>query len=192
MLPFAGATCCLRAEMGSAGFETKLLWFCLAQACLLLAAAVGISILAEFIRPGIWLSRRHILLLYAPAVLSGALILTNPAHGLIWKRQWLDEFVHVARSPLAWGILIYLVTIYLVMCIGLVRFVVRWPVFRWPAGILLAGTLSTLFVDVLVAGSLLPRTPLDPTILAVNLNLTLYVLGIIGFRQLLALLCIYT
>lgn len=175
-------------ELGSADFETKLLWFRLAQACLLLAAASGISVLAEFIRPGSWMRRGHILQTFLPAALIGALIFIIPTEILIWNRLWLDQFVQVARAPLAWVVLMYFACLYLVVCIRLVRFAVRWPLYRWPAGILLVGTVTTFLTDALVASGLLPRAPLDPTILTVDFNLTLYTLGGIGFRQALDIL----
>jgi signal transduction histidine kinase len=163
-------------ELASPDLETKLLWFRLSQVTLPLLFATGISVLAEFTRPGNWLGRRHIALAYAPAVMIGILILTNPAHGLLRNRHWLDEFVHVERGPLGWAFFFYFACLILVEAVRLVRFAVRWPLFRWPAVVILAGTATSITVNLVTTAGLISRTPLDPEILVFNFNLTLYVL----------------
>ncbi len=176
---------CKLSELWSADFESKLGWFYLSQAALALSFAVGVSILIEFIRPGNWLRWPSLLLLYAPTALIIAVILTDPVHHLVWHRFWLEEFVVAARAPLAWVFLFFYICMFLATVIALIRFALRWPVFHWQAGILLIAFSGAIAVDSLVTAGLIARTPLDPTILAYDFNLMLYILGTIGLRQVL-------
>lgn len=172
-------------ELWSTDPETKLLWFHLTWACLSFLVAIGISVIVEFIRPGTWLERRTFVLLYLPAAIVTVLTLTNPIHGLIWDDIWLDGLYRASRTPLVWIFALYFYCIGMLVAIRLIRFAVRWPLFRWSAVLFLLPWFLTIIVDTLYHFGVGAEMRIDPRNLTFNVVIIVFVLVAIVMRRML-------
>jgi PAS domain S-box-containing protein len=129
-----------------------------------------------------WLTRRNLVLLFFPSAIILFLALTNPAHHLLWSRIWVDEAVTIERGPGGWLGQLYAILLFPVQIGVLGWLIIRSPLQRWPAALMLGAQLLsriTYLADVLRIN---PFAPFDAFMLAGTLTIWAYFVALFRFR----------
>jgi PAS domain S-box-containing protein len=111
---------------------------------------------------------RVVLLMVLPAVTIG-LAFTNPLHGLLWSRTWMDAAVsplvlHVVHGPMFWVFMIYA---YLLLLLGTLLFIVSLvtspPFYRSASFAMIVAAAAPWIGNILYLSGLNPSPGFDTT-----------------------------
>jgi len=143
----------------------------------------NLCFMLEYAGLGRWLTWKMLILLFAPSVISGLFILSNPVHHLFWAYTSLSASYAIS-GPVGWATL---VIGYLMGFVGFAVFIwlfIRSPRHRWPAALCLLAQViirSAFLIDLLNI-DVLPGV--DVTIPAFTVTTGLYALALFGFNML--------
>lgn len=155
-------------ELLATAGETRIFWYQFQAVLFLPMVTAVLCFVIEYSGLGKWLNRPVLTVLAFPAFAYFVLVVTNKYHYLIWEDIRVDGFVHTEYGPGNWAIIGYVGVFSLIHLMVLVRLFVRSPRHRWTAGWLLLApfiTRSAYFLNVMDWN---PFSPVNPTVLAIN------------------------
>ena len=129
-------------EVAAVDASAKVLWIEFQAIWLLPVATAVTCFLIEYAWPGHWLTRRNLVLLFIPCLLSIGLILTNNLHHLVWQGFTFDREVVPLNGPGYWIFLVYGYGLGVLNLVVLAWLFIRSPQHRWP--VLLMGVASII------------------------------------------------
>ncbi len=128
-------------EVAAVEVQTKIFWFKFQGVWQLPTATATTCFILDYAWPGRWLTRRNLVLLSIPCMLSLGLILTDDLHHLTWRRFDYDGTVIPLRGPGNWMLFAYGYVLGIVNLFVLAWLFLRSPQHRWPVAIMLTGML---------------------------------------------------
>jgi signal transduction histidine kinase len=150
----------------------------------LLGAPVLLFFSLEYTGNQRWLGRSRIILLMLPVILVGILILTDPFHHLIWSDLRFGAEVTAVRAPTAWVGIVLFYIYFLATVVVLVGCMLRAPAFWAPILLLLIGQAVPRMAFLLATPQITSYSPLQLSVLAGNMTMLAYFLGIFNLRLL--------
>ena len=170
-------------ETAAVTSATKIAWYKFQFLMLVLAVTGGTCFSLEYAYPGRWLTRRNLILLSIPPLLTLLMIVVDDSR-FMWQRLEVapdgsvDPYYALPGGILlayAWGLV-------LVNAAAFGWLFIRSPQHRWPVAVMLFGQLVGRAAYLLnFAGVPLPAL-IDPTVLAAFAPWTGYAVALFGFR----------
>lgn len=114
---------------------------------------------AQYAGYGHWLTRRVVVWLALPSLVFVLLLLTNDLHNLTWGLPAAPRGAALQPGPAAWLFNIFSLTLGVLNLWILGRLVLRSPLDRWPAALILA---TFLFMRAAHLADFTGRNPFDP------------------------------
>jgi len=180
---FTGLWALLSAmQLLSADLTTRISWWRVEFSIQILPSIFLFFFVVTYAGLGRWLTLRNLTLIALPTVVFTLLIYTNDLHHWMWVDFIPREYLHPAPGLGTWFGIIYAYLLYLVSAGILIWLFVRFPLYRWPAAVILGGSLFVRIVYILDAAGWSSRWPFDPMILAFNVSATVYALALFYFR----------
>ncbi len=170
-------------EAGSTDSNGAILWFKLQRASLIFIATSGLCFALEYARPGRWLNRRTLALLTVPVLATAALIFTNEIHHVVWSRLWFDGQIQYVRGWVNWILQGYGVVLYLVSYFILIRLFLRSPLHRWPVAVCLLAQSGGFASYLLTAAQVYPFTVTTQYVLTAVFMALVYGLSLFYLRM---------
>ncbi len=170
------------AEAMAVDPTVKVAWFRFQAVCQLPTVTAITAFVLEYANPGRWLTRRTLILLSIAPLLQLALALTNELHHWHWLGFSAGASVVPLRGPAAYILIAY------ALCLGLVNLVilawlfVRSPAHRWPAALMVIGTIAARSLYVLKVAGRGAVLGLDPLLFVMAVPLGTYAIALFGFR----------
>lgn len=170
------------AEAAAASLHARAAWHAIGALFPLPIVTAAACFVFEYVRPGKWLTRRTLILLWLPPLLSIFLALTNESHHLFWRRLVADGAVVAEYGAAAWILIGYVGLLSLVQIGALGWLFWHSPAHRVPAGLLLGVVAATRTLWLL--SILVPPSDTRPLLglLVVILPTLVYALALFGFR----------
>jgi signal transduction histidine kinase len=125
-----------------------------------------------------WVNRRTVIILAAPSIIIGLLILTNGTHHLIWNRLIFDGTIHIDRGPITWGCVVYASLLSLLQLMVLVRLFLNSPRHRWVAAGLIVSPFIIRGAYVFTLAGWNPPVAIDPMTVAATLAVIPYAVAV--------------
>ncbi len=126
-------------ETTAIDFPTKVFWIKFQAMWQIPAATALLWFVLEFAGFGRWLTRRNLLLMLSPSLLTLLLIITNDYHHLIWAEFQMGDHVIQIFGIANWILSSYAFMLILTTAIVLFWLAIRSPNLRWPTIIMLLG-----------------------------------------------------
>jgi PAS domain S-box-containing protein len=172
-------------ETAAVNLVTKLFWAKFKMLWPLPVVTARLCFVLGYANLNRWLSRRRLMLLTIPLLLSAAVILTNDAHHLIWRSfEFYASTVRLIRAPWSTVHLGYGLGLSALTLLVLGKLFVRSPLHRWAAALLGVGLLITLATFAGETAGLISAGPMDTTIVISTISLMMYVAALFHFRML--------
>ncbi|MBI5034627.1 MAG: PAS domain-containing protein [Chloroflexi bacterium] len=172
-------------DMAATTESGKILWHVLEAVAAIPALTALICFALEYAKPGKWLTRRNLFLLYLIPFLIIIIMLSNDLHHLFWTRLWLDTFVRVQRGPLNFIFAGFVFLLPLIASLSFLKLSIRFRgVYRSQALLLFFATILPLLTFFLELAGINPIAPLDPVVLVFNINGLLCAIAIFRFGML--------
>jgi PAS domain S-box-containing protein len=134
-------------EIGGANLPTKVLWKKMQYVAFAVAPTVWLIYTLQYTGREKWLPRRVLALLSIVPPITLLLVFTNEAHGLMWRRVWLDTdgLFPVLDRTYGAGFWVFVVYSYLLMLLAtflhVQLFIRSRRLYRWQASALVFATL---------------------------------------------------
>ena len=168
-------------EYAAIDLEVKITWVQFQALWQLPATAAITCFILEVARPGHWLTRRNLILLFIIPLLNMVAILTDDLHHLGWPGFGLDGSVIPFYGPGSWFFLAYIYGLGFINLIILVWLFVHTPQQRWPVMVMAAGQIAAGMVFLLeVTHSSPPTAPVE--IFAIAVLFLVYAIVLFGFH----------
>jgi signal transduction histidine kinase len=187
--PFAAA--CLFALIWVAGAAAesmtldpaaKVAWFKFQALWQLPAITAVTCFVLEYANPGRWLTRRILILLSIPPLLSSALVLSNDLHHWTWLGFSVGASVVPLQGPVFWILFAYSLGLMLVNLTALVWLFVRSPRHRLPVALMLVGHITARSLHTLEAVRGQALLGWDPFLFIIAIPFGIYAIALFGFR----------
>jgi PAS domain S-box-containing protein len=187
-LPFMFA--CLFATLWAAGIvlevaavelETKIFWFKFQSAFILPSATAITCFVLEYAWPGRWLTRRNLILLSIPCILTLGIILSADFHQLVWRGFLFDGRVIPVRGNGNWIVLLYGYGLAIINLIIFTWLFIRSPQHRWPVAIMFVGQIVGR-VQYLFTTTQIVESDLLVNIPPIAFEYLIYAIALFGFR----------
>jgi PAS domain S-box-containing protein len=154
------------------------------QFILLIAAVTPVACMVlDYAFPGRWLTRRNLVLLSVPLLLTLLLAVIDDAR-LIWRPPEVNargELV-LRFAPAGTIVVAYGIGIFVLLAAVFIHVIIRSPQHRWPVVVMLLGMIGTRVVFLLDTAHLPALSSLNLTIIVVLLPWTAYAIALFGFR----------
>jgi signal transduction histidine kinase len=168
-------------EYASIDLEARIAWVKF-QAVWQLPATTAITcFILEFARPGRWLTRRNLMLLFLIPLLNVVAIFTDDLHHLEWLGFGLNGSVIPLYGPGSWFFLAYIYGLGLLNLIVLAWLFVHTPQQRWPVIVMGTGQMAVGAVFLLDVAHINPFT-LPIELFAIAVLFLLYAIVLFGFH----------
>ena len=129
-----------------------------------------------------WLTRRVVVLLALPSLLFVLLLLTNDLHNLIWRPTVAPRGADLLPGPAAWLFNVFSFTL-TVLNVGILgRLILRSPLNRWPAALILANFLFIRAAHLADFTGHNPFVPLSAVVLSFIPAAAVFALALFSFR----------
>ena len=160
----------------------RIAWYQWQYAVQMLAVTAGTCVSLEYTYPGRWLTRRNLVLLAVPPLLTITAIIFVPQ--LIWQNLSVrpNGTVVAVYTPLgvlpgaySWGLL-------LVNAAAFLWLFVRSPQHRWPVALMLCGQITGRVLILMDITSMPRIMGADLTVIAVLAPWTAYAVALLGFH----------
>jgi signal transduction histidine kinase len=187
--PFAAA--CLFALIWVAGAAAesmaldpaaKVAWFKFQAVWQLPTITAVTCFVLEYVNPSRWLTRRTVILLSIPPLLTLALVLTTDLHHWQWLGFSVGASVIPLRGPVFWILFAYSLGLMLVNLTALVWLFVRSPRYRLPVALMLVGHIAARSLHTLEAVRGQATLGWDPFPFTIVIPFGLYAIALFGFR----------
>jgi signal transduction histidine kinase len=163
------------------GIEATIFWVNFQGVCQLPIAIAVTCFILEYAWPGRWLTRRNLILLSAPWLVSLVLVLTNNIHHLIWIYIHTDEAFIINYGPAYWLIFVYGYCLAIVDIIVFIWLFLHSPQHRWPVLFMLIGLFMGRTIFLLQKSSIIyARVPID--LYGMAMEFLMYSIALFGFR----------
>jgi PAS domain S-box-containing protein len=170
-------------EYAAVDVPAKIQWVKFQAAWHLPTATAITGFILDFVWPGRWLTRRHLALVSAPALLVIALIATNNLHHLMWRGFEFSETIMPTVGPAGWAAIAFGYSFIAVNFIALAWLLRRSREHRWFVVAVLAGQVAVYTVYGLEKSHALQlQLPLD--VFGIGLAYISYAVALFGFRVL--------
>lgn len=142
-----------------------------------------VSMVLDYAFPGRWPTRRNLVLLFVPLLLTLILAVIDDSR-LIWRPPEVDASGElVLRFAPAGAILVaYGVGVFVLLAAVFIHVFIRSPQHRWPVVVMLLGQIGARVVFLLDTAHLPALSSLNLTIINVLLPWTAYAIALFGFR----------
>jgi signal transduction histidine kinase len=174
--------CGVGMQLLSANEFTQHFWFKLSNLCLAFPCTTALCFVLAYAGLEAWLTPRNLELLAIPPVGIGLLILTNDLHNRMWSAPVMGDYLQVHRQLGGWIAIGYNYLVYGCMLAVLLWLFIRSPLHRWPAVLILLGSLAPRLALLLSAAGWRLALPIPPEILATNITCLCYVLVFTRFH----------
>ncbi|MBP1703984.1 MAG: putative Signal transduction histidine kinase [Chloroflexi bacterium] len=168
-------------EVAAVDVQVKIFWLKFQGVWQLPTATATTCFILEYAWPGRWLTRRNLVLLSIPCLLSLGVILTNDLHHLTWRGFVYDGTVIPLRGPSNWVLFAYGYGLGIVNLIVLAWLFLRSPQHRWPVAIMLTGMLVGRVHYLLEAARIL-QSNLLMNVPQVAFEYLIYAVALFGFH----------
>lgn len=170
-------------ELAASDVALKIFWVQFQAAMQFPAVIAGLCFALSYADLGRWLSRRNLLLLAIPPILTALSIFTNDLHHWMWLEFAL---VRGEVQPIR-GIGIWIVTIFgfilsLVALFVFSRLFVRSRLHRWPAAICLVGLIVSRAAYIVDIAGTSPFAPVDLGTLSITFLAVMYAIALFRYR----------
>jgi signal transduction histidine kinase len=182
MLFLAPMTLGAALELAAVEVPAKMFWARFQAAWRLPAATAALCFALDYAGLGRWLTRRSLVLLAIPLLVSWGLMATNDAHHLIWQSFSVEGHVRLVLSREAWILTGYAYLLTIVGLAVLLWLFVRSPQQRWPVALCLGGQVATRVAYFLEAINAIPSSPIDLIILVTPFTVALYAVALFHFQ----------
>ena len=188
-LPFA--LFCLFAGLWTLGHSLDLMattsaaWFSWRQfqaVWQLPAATVIFCFVVQYAGHGHRLTRRVVALLALPSLVVPVIMLTNDLHGSLWWLTSTAAGVDLQPGPIGWLFNIFSLTLGLLNVWILARLILRSPLDRWPAALIMANFLFMRAAQMTGFLGNSPFAPLEPVVLSFIPAAAVFAVALFGFR----------
>ena len=168
-------------EAAAAELGTKIFWFKF-QAVVQLPMIVAITcFVLEYAWPGRWLTRRNLILLSIPCILTLGIILSADFHQLVWRGFLFDGRVIPVRGNGNWIVLLYGYGLAIINLIIFTWLFIRSPQHRWPVAIMFVGQIVGR-VQYLFTTTQIVESDLLVNIPPIAFEYLIYAIALFGFR----------
>ncbi|MFQ5420626.1 MAG: histidine kinase N-terminal 7TM domain-containing protein, partial [Anaerolineae bacterium] len=154
-------------EITLVSLPTKIFWAKIQYLGILTTPAFWLIFMLRYTKRDHLVSKRYMILLFAPLFFFLALVWTNEHHLLVWASTTLDEtgvFREPAFGPGFWFMMAYLYITTLLASLALLNSQSRSPgMYRWQAVMLLVATFAPMVASLMTISGLNPLAPLDLT-----------------------------
>ncbi|NJD58796.1 MAG: PAS domain-containing protein [Anaerolineae bacterium] len=162
--------------------ETKIFWFKFLNLFKIPSATAEFCFVLQYCGLGRLLTRRNLILLSIPALLSTIFILTNNIFHLIWTDIQVNGEIDPVHTNVTNLFFFYFICLFLVEIFVLIRFFIRSPQHRWPVALILSVFIVTHALLITDYFHINPFAPMDPVILSWNAGAAIYALAIFVFQ----------
>jgi MprA protease rhombosortase-interaction domain-containing protein len=147
----------------SAGDSTAQIFWIKFQALWHLPAVIAVTyFLVEYVWPGRWLTRRNLILLSIPMVMTALMIITNDLHHLVWSSFVINGRVTPFVGPIGWILIAIGYGFVLLNLIVLIWIFFHYTQQRWFVVVLLIGMVPMRVLYLLERGHVIQiDLPLD-------------------------------
>lgn len=143
-------------ESGVGDATSKVLWIKVQQVCQLPSTISITCFLLEYTWPGRWLNRRNLALLSLAPLLYLGLGLTNDFHHLLWLNSLSVNPLRLLHGPMVSVFILYSYILVIVNFGVYGWLLLKSPFNRWPAVIMLSGTLAARILYLINQSGLTP------------------------------------
>lgn len=135
----------------------------------------------EYTWPGRWLTRRNLILLSIPVLLTLGLSLTNDLHYLAWQGFEFDGSVIQRLGSGGWIVFSYAYVVVVANIVVLVWLFIRSPYHRWPVIVMLIGQCGGRIVFLLAKFEIL-HAILPIEVVGMGFEFLMYAVALFGLR----------
>ena len=168
-------------ETVSADLPTKLFWFRVKNLVNNPAPVFGFCFALEYSGLGGWVTRRNLAFLLAPSVASLPVMLFDDSR-LLWTRYWLQGSIHRTLAPMGVALNLYAVVLLFLATALIASLLVRSPLHRTPAALIMLGNLGIVAVLPLEALNIIGGAPFDVSVLGTDFTFAMYAIALFRFR----------
>jgi PAS domain S-box-containing protein len=168
-------------ETVSADLPTKLFWFRVKNVVNNPAPVFGFCFALEYSGLGGWVTRRNLALLLLPSVASVPMMLLDDSR-LLWTGYWLQGSIHRTLAPMGVAMNLYAVVLLFLATAVIALLLVRSPLHRTPAALIMLGNLGIVAVLPLEVLNIIGGAPFDVSVLGTDFTFAMYAIALYRFR----------
>ena len=162
--------------------QTKVFWFKFLNLFKIPTATAEFCFVLQYCGLGRLLTRRYLILLSVPVILSTIFVLTNNIFHLIWADILYNGEIVPVHTNLTNLFFFYFLCLFLVELFVLIRSFIRSPQHRWPVALILSVFIVSHAFFITDYFHVNPFEPMDPVILSWNAGAAIYALAIFVFQ----------
>jgi PAS domain S-box-containing protein len=168
-------------EASSADLETKLFWFRVKNVANNPAPVCALLFALEYSGLGRWVTRRNLAFLLAPSLASAPMMFLDDSR-MLWTGYRVGESVHRTLAPMGVAINLYAVAMLVLAAAVIAWLLVRSPLHRMPAALIMLGNLGIAVVVPLQVLNVIGDVRLDVGVLGTDFCFAMYAVALYRFR----------
>ncbi len=165
----------------SADPSTKLFWFRVKNVANNPTSLCALLFALEYAGLGAWVTRRNVAILLAPFVAVIPMMFLDDSR-MLWTGYWVGETVNRTLAPMGVAINLYVLALLLLATAVIASLLVRSPLHRAPAALIILGNLGIAVVAPLEVFGVVGDVPFDVSVLGLDFTFAMYAVALSRFR----------